>query len=69
MSQDLTCKEVIAQSLVRKDNSARTVQELPPVGSYRCMICDYTIIGEIDCIDHVLKEHDAELQVEMVMKA
>ena len=68
MSQILSRKEEIAQSLVRRDNSARTADEIPPVGSYRCLVCGHSMIGEISCISHVMNEHDVELESEMRVK-
>ena len=64
---DLTLKEMIAESLTQEVRSWAIGKPEPPKDTYRCLICGFSILGEENCVNHILEEHDAELQAEMEM--
>jgi len=67
-SQELP-KEMIAGNMVQEVRSWAIGKPEPPRHTYRCLICDYAVLGEQNCVEHVIEEHDDVLEAELRMKA
>ncbi len=61
-------KEMIADTMVAEVRSWAIGKPEPPKDTYRCLICDYSTLGEENCVNHVTEEHDDVLEAELRMK-
>jgi len=60
-------KTEIAESMITEKNSWTCNESEPLPYTYTCNSCDLEIIGYDECINHVLEEHDDELEPRKVI--
>jgi len=60
--------EEIANNFVTEVVSWSPPNPEPEKDTYRCDLCSFEILGEDNCVIHVIEEHDAEIQTELKEK-
>lgn len=65
---DQSSKQTTAESFTQEVRSWVVGNSEPVKDTFRCIICGFEQIGEENCVSHILDEHDAVLESELVMK-